>query len=147
MKNLNLVLAMVLFAVAPHVCNAWGSCTPIVIDLGNNGINLGQAGVGVYFDVNADGIRDHVQWVRRGGMLPPAVRESYQRQAMLYAWMLSHTEPGPVRAELVLIAIGSDDTERETLQPDLRMLEASVRRRVNGILHAWESEQRRAANR
>lgn len=42
-------------------------CSPIVIDLGNNGINLGEAGVGVYFDVNADGLRDHVQWVRRGG--------------------------------------------------------------------------------
>jgi len=67
MKNLNLVLAMVLLAVAPHVCKAWGSCTPIVIDLGSNGINLGQAGVGVYFDVNADGVRDHVQWVRQGG--------------------------------------------------------------------------------
>ena len=47
--------------------HAWGGCSPIVIDLGNNGINLGQAGVGVYFDVNADGVRDHVQWVRRGG--------------------------------------------------------------------------------
>jgi len=67
MKNLNLVFAMGLFALAPHICNAWGSCTPIVIDLGNNGINLGQAGVGVFFDVNADGVRDHVQWVQRGG--------------------------------------------------------------------------------
>jgi hypothetical protein len=47
---------------------AWsGGCSPIVIDLGNNGLNLGQAGVGVYFDVNADGVRDHVQWVRSGG--------------------------------------------------------------------------------
>jgi hypothetical protein len=47
---------------------AWGGgCSPIVVDLGNNGIDLGQAGVGVYFDVNADGVRDHVQWVRRGG--------------------------------------------------------------------------------
>ena len=34
---------------------------------GNNGINLGEAGVGVYFDINADGVRDHIQWVRRGG--------------------------------------------------------------------------------
>ena len=42
-------------------------CSPIVIDLGNNGINLGEQGVGVYFDVNADGVPDHVQWVRRGG--------------------------------------------------------------------------------
>lgn len=42
-------------------------CSPIVIDLGHNGINLGEAGVGVYFDINADGVRDHIQWVRRGG--------------------------------------------------------------------------------
>jgi hypothetical protein len=48
--------------------NAWGGgCSPIVIDLGNNGIDLGEPGTGVYFDVNADGVRDHVQWVRRGG--------------------------------------------------------------------------------
>jgi hypothetical protein len=67
MKNLKLLFATGLFALAPHVCNAWGQCTPIVIDLGNNGISLGQAGVGVYFDVDADGVRDHVQWVRRGG--------------------------------------------------------------------------------
>lgn len=42
-------------------------CSPIVIDLGNNGINLGEKGVGVYFDINADGVRDHLQWVRPGG--------------------------------------------------------------------------------
>ena len=42
-------------------------CSPLVIDLNNNGINLGAAGVGVYFDINSDGIRDHLQWVRRGG--------------------------------------------------------------------------------
>jgi hypothetical protein len=47
---------------------AWsGGCSPIVVDLGNDGIKLGKAGVGVYFDVNADGVRDHVQWVRDGG--------------------------------------------------------------------------------
>ena len=47
--------------------NAWSGCSPIVLDLGNDGIHLGDAGVGVYFDINADGVRDHVQWVRRGG--------------------------------------------------------------------------------
>ena len=51
----------------PNSATPGVSCSPIVIDLGNNGIHLGQAGVGVYFDVNADGVRDHVQWVRRGG--------------------------------------------------------------------------------
>ena len=59
MKNLYRIFAFALLAAAPQLCNAWGSCTPIVIDLGNNGIDLGPAGVGVHFDVNADGVRDH----------------------------------------------------------------------------------------
>jgi len=42
-------------------------CSPLVIDLGNNGIKLGEAGAGVYFDINANGVPDHLQWVRRGG--------------------------------------------------------------------------------
>lgn len=47
---------------------SWGSgCSPIVIDLARDGVELGKAGTGVYFDVNADGVRDHVQWVRPGG--------------------------------------------------------------------------------
>jgi hypothetical protein len=46
---------------------AFSYCSPIVVDLGNNGIELGKAGVGVYFDVNSDGVRDHVQWVKPGG--------------------------------------------------------------------------------
>jgi len=54
MKSLFRLSALALLSFAPHVCNAWGQCTPIVIDLGNNGINLGPAGVGVYFDVNAE---------------------------------------------------------------------------------------------
>ena len=52
---------------AGNICHALSNCDPIVIDLGNNGIDLGAAGVGVYFDVDADGVRDHVQWLRRGG--------------------------------------------------------------------------------
>jgi DNA excision repair protein ERCC-2 len=104
----------------------------------------------------ADGLRrdpdgslvvEEIKSVRRGGGLPPPVRETYQRQAMLYAWMLAQTEPGPVRAELVLIAIGSDATEREPLEPDLRGLEAAVRRRVNALIYAWEAERQRAAER
>src|SRR5215218_3812236 len=104
----------------------------------------------------ADGLRrepdgtlvvEEIKSVRRGGALPPAVRESYQRQALLYAWMLAQTEPNPVRAELVLIAIGSDDTEREPLTPDLKGLEAGVRRRVNSLIYSWEADQRRAAER
>ncbi|HEV7503585.1 MAG TPA: helicase C-terminal domain-containing protein [Thermoanaerobaculia bacterium] len=105
----------------------------------------------------ADGIRkepdgtlivEEIKSVRRGGALPPHVRESYQRQALLYAWMLSRAEASPaVRAELVLIAIGSDETERESLDPHFEALEASVRQRVNRILGAWEAAQKRSAER
>jgi hypothetical protein len=64
-----ILLSGITFATlgAGNVCHALSGCDPIVIDLGDNGINLGAAGVGVYFDVDADGVRDHVQWLRRGG--------------------------------------------------------------------------------
>jgi hypothetical protein len=67
MKLLQRFFIATLLAASACGGNAWARCSPIVIDLGNNGINLGEAGIGVYFDVNADGVRDHVQWVRRGG--------------------------------------------------------------------------------
>jgi hypothetical protein len=67
MKNFKFAWAAAFAVAALQAGNAWGFCSPIVIDLGNNGIKLGAAGVGVYFDVNADGVRDHVQWVRPGG--------------------------------------------------------------------------------
>lgn len=67
MKNLKRNCAATLLLAALASASAWGACSPIVIDLGNDGIRLGAAGVGVNFDVNADGVLDHVQWVRRGG--------------------------------------------------------------------------------
>ena len=47
--------------------SAWSQCSPIVIDTRRDGIELGPAGRGVSFDVNADGFPDRVQWVRPGG--------------------------------------------------------------------------------
>jgi DNA excision repair protein ERCC-2 len=86
---------------------------------------------------------EEIKSVRRGGSLPPAVREIYQRQALLYAWMLARNgEPG-VRAELVLIAIGSDEVEREELPLHLEAMEAAVRRRINGLLRTWDALQQR----
>jgi DNA excision repair protein ERCC-2 len=124
---------------------------------------------------------EEIKSVRRGGALPPAVREIYQRQALLYAWMMARAAetaevvetpasggsgegagaatapaappPGPpqapraVRAELVLIAIGSDEVEREELPLHLEALEAAVRRRINGLLRAYEAEARRRQER
>jgi DNA excision repair protein ERCC-2 len=92
---------------------------------------------------------EEIKSVRRGGSLPPAVREIYQRQALLYAWMLARAAASGagVRAELVLIAIGSDEVEREELPLHLEAMEAAVRRRVNVLLRAYEAEARRRQER
>jgi hypothetical protein len=67
MNQFKLLCVAALLATAFSAQTAWSKCTPIVIDLHHDGINLGPAGVGVWFDVDADGLRDHVQWVRAGG--------------------------------------------------------------------------------
>ncbi|HXO39987.1 MAG TPA: PD-(D/E)XK nuclease family protein, partial [Thermoanaerobaculia bacterium] len=105
---------------------------------------------------------EEIKSVRRGGSLPPPVREIYQRQALLYAWMLARAAASGagseiaasgtdgaarVRAELVLIAIGSDEVEREELPLHLAAMEAAVRRRVNVLLRAYEAEARRRQER
>ncbi len=87
---------------------------------------------------------EEIKSVRRGAPLPPSVREMYQRQALLYAWMLGRTNAdNPVRAELVLISIGSDDIERESLEVDVQLLDAIVRRRLNSLVYGWEAERQR----
>jgi hypothetical protein len=40
---------------------------PLLIDLGQDGIHLGQAGTGVWFDMNADGEQSKLQWVQVNG--------------------------------------------------------------------------------
>ncbi|HXO19889.1 MAG TPA: helicase C-terminal domain-containing protein [Thermoanaerobaculia bacterium] len=90
---------------------------------------------------------EEIKSVRRGGSLAPAVREMYQRQALLYAWMVGRMEAEagqPVRAELVLIAIGSDEIEREPIASDPRALDAAVRRRLNLLLQAHAAERQAA---
>lgn len=67
MKIFKCLLQAGVLLCAMNAAYAKTSCSPIVIDLGNNGINLGEKGVGVYFDIDADGVREHIQWVRRGG--------------------------------------------------------------------------------
>lgn len=68
MDGFNLHLRIAASALLIFQCaSAWGVCSPIVVDLGKNGIRLGDAGVGVRFDVNNDGLFDHLQWVRPGG--------------------------------------------------------------------------------
>ena len=96
---------------------------------------------------------EEIKSVRRGAQLAPSVRELYERQAGLYVWLLSQEHGGersgvPVRAELILIEIGSDQVEREPVDVNLRAVEAGVRRRLNTLIHAFRAqEEARAARR
>ena len=73
-----------------------------------------------------DGLRkrsDGGWWSRRSSRCAAAaagaaVREIYERQALLYAWMLRRGGEQNVAAELVLIEIGSESIEREPLELD-----------------------------
>jgi len=96
-----------------------------------------------------DGTRvvEEIKSVRREGQLAAALRAMYERQALLYAWMLAQDGAGPVAAELVLIAIGSDAVERIALEADFEALAADVRKRLNRLLHEHEGERRAASDR
>lgn len=95
----------------------------------------------------ADGTRvvEEVKSVRRGVPLKPAARELYERQARIYAWMIARAEelsPERVRAELVLIEIGTDETVREEIVRDFDALEAGIRQRLNALIRGWERRRR-----
>ena len=57
-----------LILISSLLCStAWSACSPIIVDVGRDGIELGAAGVGVYFDMDNNGRPNHLQWVRLGG--------------------------------------------------------------------------------
>ncbi len=104
----------------------------------------------------ADGLRrdgetlvvEEIKSVRRDGGLSAAARAIYAQQAALYCWMLQRLEGKGVRAELVLIEIGSDISSREEVETDPAAVERDVRRRLNEILSAHERDEAdRAARR
>jgi|CXWL01.1.fsa_nt_gi DNA excision repair protein ERCC-2 len=119
---------------------------------------------GLRRDPNGALVVEEIKSVRRGGQLSPTVREVYERQAALYAWLLGLTERvteppaegqssaplSEIRAELVLIEIGSDSIDRHEVSVQPTIIEAGVRRRLNALLHTFEGErtaslERRAA--
>jgi len=114
-------------------------------------VELEHRGWKVVLSGRLDGIRkeddgaivvEEIKSVRREGQLSPAVRELYERQARLYAWMLQREESATVRAELVLIAIGSDAVEREAVEVDVEAIDQEVRKRLNQLLRQHEAEAR-----
>ncbi len=127
----------------------------------------------------ADGLRkteggglvvEEIKSVRRDGSLSAAVRQMYEQQARLYAWMLNRRnleddgaepsetekpeaenhgglEGGGLAAELVLIEIGSDVIDRERVELDLARLERGVKQRIDALLRAYEEQHAALAGR
>ncbi|MEM8931657.1 MAG: helicase C-terminal domain-containing protein, partial [Acidobacteriota bacterium] len=99
----------------------------------------------------ADGLRrddedllvvEEIKSVRRGAKLAPTTRELYERQANLYAWMLARERPKErVRAELILIEIGGEGVAREPVEANPKALDASIKRRVDGLLRSFEARR------
>ncbi|MEM1202252.1 MAG: helicase C-terminal domain-containing protein [Acidobacteriota bacterium] len=96
----------------------------------------------------ADGLRrdgegvlvvEEIKSVRRGATLSPATRELYERQAALYVWLLERLRPEEeaVRAELILIEIGGEAVVREPVEVSPKAIDASIRRRLNGLLRSF----------
>lgn len=48
-------------------CHPPGEFDPIIIDLGQDGIHLGPAGTGVFFDLAGNGQPEHMQWTAPQG--------------------------------------------------------------------------------
>jgi DNA excision repair protein ERCC-2 len=104
-----------------------------------------------------DVIVEEIKSVRRDGSLSAAVRQMYEQQARLYAWMLSRQElenqsseepdRGAISAELVLIEIGSEVIDREEVELDLARLERGVKQRIDALLRGYEEEHAALAGR
>ena len=114
---------------------------PITVELAHRGWQTTIRG-------RIDGLRrddeglivEEIKSVRRGE-LSPAVREIYERQALLYAWMLDRNEEPISGAELVLIAIGRRDVQRHMLEIDLEEVDRAVRKRINSLLGDFERKR------
>ncbi len=110
----------------------------------------------IHVQGRADGLRkmadgtlvvEEIKSVRRGGGPAPAVREIYQRQALLYAWMLRRGGEEKVAAELVLIEIGSESIEREALELDFVAIDRAVQQRLNRLLREFDGRRAAVAQR
>jgi hypothetical protein len=61
------VFAMIVVSMAALILsNSALACSPILLDLDQDGFKLGEPGVGVYFDMDCDGGLEHLQWVAPG---------------------------------------------------------------------------------
>jgi DNA excision repair protein ERCC-2 len=98
----------------------------------------------------ADGLRrdaggflvvEEIKSVRRGAQLAPMVRQLYDRQASLYAWMLHQQGEEKIRAEVILIEIGGEQVVREQVDLNLRATTGTIFRRLNILIKAHKDQK------
>ena len=85
---------------------------------------------------------EEIKSLRRGSQLGGLTRQVYERQALIYRWILAREGEPEVRAELVLIEIGGGRVEHLPVEPedDGEELERSIRERLNRLIHQHEAE-------
>lgn len=118
--------------------------------------SLSHRGWQVTINGRADGVRknrdgglvvEEIKSVRRDGNLAAAVRQLYEQQARLYAWMMARQGERNVSAELILIEIGSERVERTPVELELARLERDVKQRLGRLLRDYEERHAALANR
>lgn len=114
---------------------------------------------GVYRD--GDGVLtiEEIKSVRPNTEPSPGLLATYRLQASIYAWIISRSGTNglslgaagasnghadgnglpSIRAELVLIEIGTAEIERLAVELDRRQLEAGIRTRLNAVVHDYEA--------
>ncbi len=114
---------------------------------------------GVYRDQEGTLAIEEIKSVRPNTEPSPGLLATYRRQAAIYAWMMSRSGTnGPtigagqtsnghaggngvaaIRAELVLIEIGTAEIERLEVELDWQALETGIRTRLNAVVHDYEA--------
>ena len=96
---------------------------------------------GVYRDAEGRLAIEEIKSVRPNAEPSPGLLAIYRLQAAIYGFILhrSGAAPLPVRAELVLIEIGTAEIERLDVELDFEELETGIRVRLNAMVLDYES--------
>ena len=122
---------------------------PVSVELDHRGWRVTVQGRidGLRQAAGGGAVVEEIKSVRRGGQLSAGAREIYERQALIYGWMLSRLGREVAGVELVLIEIGSGRTERQEIDFDPDEVETAVRLRLNRLIHALQEEAEAAERR
>jgi DNA excision repair protein ERCC-2 len=121
---------------------------PIVVETGHGdwGVTIRGRIDGLRTTPEGAVIVEEIKSVRRGD-LSSSVRQIYERQALVYAWMLDVNGETVGGAELVLIEIGSHSVERHVLDIDLEATERRVRSRIASLIVEFDLRREKAERR